>query len=203
MLAYEGDRFHPSRIANSLNNISSTWAASGHTLRTESEQRLWIHIAELEARFAFHGELPRLVVHGDFHGDNLLFDRETLVAVLDYDRASYQPRVSEVAEALIYFSSPKECQLRSLDYPGALEWAPFSSFLASYASAVQLTGRETLALPDYIRCIWMQMSLSHPLKGLLSPGDFLALDETLFLADWASENADDLVQVALERFSAS
>ena len=112
--------------------------------------------------------------------------------------------MSEVAEALIYFSAPESHKLVRLDYPGVLEPILFAAFLASYAeSAAQLTKPEVLALPDYIRCIWMQMSLRHPLSGLLGPGDYLALDETLLLVDWARDKADDLGQVAREMFSAS
>ena len=153
VLASEGDRYGPSHIATSLNGISCALGAHGRSLPRAIGQHVSDHVADLRTRFASHGELPRLMAHGDYQGDNYLLKQDTLLGVVDYDKASHQKRRAEVAEALIYFSSHQERLLQRLAYPGGREWTPFSSFLASYATAAQLTDRESLALPDYIRCI--------------------------------------------------
>jgi Ser/Thr protein kinase RdoA (MazF antagonist) len=192
----EGDRYGPRALDSSLHDLSAFWEAHGHSLTGNVQQRLSDHLADLRSRFASHRELPRLVIHGDYHGDNLLCRGASVVGVLDYDKASWQPRVAEIAEAAIYFSSPKQGSLKRLAYPGPLQWAPLAAFIAAYATENPICTSEAVALPDYIRCIWMQMSICHPLLGLLAPGDHTAIEEILILADWAKENSTPITDLA-------
>jgi homoserine kinase type II len=155
----------------------------------------------LAARFARHGTLPRLVIHGDYHAGNLLFRDDQIVGVVDYDSANWQPRVVEVAEALIYFASPRPGQLKHLVYPGFLEWKPFTRFLQGYARLVTLDENEIRALPDYIYCIWFGVSLRCTAQRLLGEGPrppeaLAVLQEILALADWASASAGNMVEIA-------
>ncbi len=156
---------------------------------------------DLAARFARHGTLPRLVIHGDYYAGNLLFRDDQIVGVVDYDHASWQPRVVELAEALIYFASPRPGQLKHLVYPGFLEWKPFTRFLQGYARLVTLDEDEVRALPDYIYCIWFGVSLRCTAQRLLEEGPrppeaLAALQEILALADWASASAGNMVEIA-------
>lgn len=156
---------------------------------------------DLAARFAHHGTLPHLVIHGDYYADNLLFRDDQIVGVVDYDNASWQPRVAELAEALIYFASRRPGQLKHLVYPGFLEWKPFTRFLQGYARLVSLDEDEVRALPDYIYCIWFGVSLRCTAQRLLEEGSrppepLGALQEILALADWASASAGNMVEIA-------
>jgi homoserine kinase type II len=156
---------------------------------------------DLAGRFARHGTLPRLVIHGDYYAGNLLFQDDEIVGVVDYDNANWQPRVVEVAEALIYFASPQPGHLKHLVYPGFLDWKPFARFLQGYARLVTLDGDEVRALPDYIYCIWFGVSLRCTAQRLLEerprpPEALAALQEVLALADWASASADNMVEIA-------
>jgi homoserine kinase type II len=155
----------------------------------------------LAARFARHGTLPRLVIHGDYHAGNLLFRDDQIVGVVDYDSANWQPRVVEVAEALIYFASPRPGHLTHLVYPGFLEWKPFTRFLQGYARLVTLNENEVRTLPNYIYCIWFVVSLRYTARRLLEKGPpapeaLSALQEILALADWASASAGNIVEIA-------
>jgi homoserine kinase type II len=157
-------------------------------------RRLQDHAADLAARFREHGPLPFLVIHGDYYADNLLFEGDRVVGVVDYDKARWQPRVVELAEALIYFASPRPGYLRHLVYPGVLEWEALGQFARIYAEVIELERAETRALPDYVRCIWLSVSIQR----LLERGSRLseasdAAGELLELADWAADNAAEMV----------
>jgi homoserine kinase type II len=164
-------------------------------------QQLRSRAHDLTARFARHGKLPGLVIHGDYYAGNLLFRDDQILGVVDYDNASWQPRVVEVAEALIYFASPWPGQFKHLVYPGFLEWKPFTRFLQGYARLVTLDENEMRALPDYISCIWFGVSLRCTAQWLLEKGPrppeaLAALQEVLALADWASASAGNMVEIA-------
>jgi Ser/Thr protein kinase RdoA (MazF antagonist) len=148
------------------------------------------HAAVLAARFDSHGGLPGLIIHGDYYADNLLLADDCVVGVVDYDKACWQPRVVDLAEALIYFGSTRPGPLRHVVYPGFLEWAPFERFAQGYCEVITLSAEETEALPDYVACIWVQVSLQRLLERRARPtGARDALQEVLALADWADAHA--------------
>ena len=76
-----------------------------------------------------------------------------IIDVVDYDKARWQPRVVEVAEALICFASPRLGHMKRLVYPGFLNWESLACFLHHYGRAMTLEENEVRALPDYVRCI--------------------------------------------------
>jgi Ser/Thr protein kinase RdoA (MazF antagonist) len=87
-----------------------------------------------------------------------------------------------------------------LVYPGTLQWEPFTRFLHHYARVAALEAREARALPDYIRCIWLSISLQR-LWGKtkqVCPTEVLeAVREVLALGDWARDNAERMTEVGL------
>jgi hypothetical protein len=86
--------------------------------------------------------------------------------------------------------------LKHLVYPGTLEWVRLVRFWRNYARVVSLDNTEARALPDYVRCIWLQISLARLLeKGPRPPAANEALQEVLVLADWARAKAQPLVEV--------
>jgi Ser/Thr protein kinase RdoA (MazF antagonist) len=159
--------------------------------------RLAVHAEDLAAHFGTHGPLPALVIHGDYYAGNLLFDRDRIVGVVDYDKARYLPRVVELAEALIYFASPRPGHLQGLVYPGFLGWEPFARFWQSYASVAMPGEDEIAALPDLIRCIWLQISLQRLVEKGGRPAEAATLLRgVLALGDWAKDNAARMVATA-------
>ncbi len=164
---------------------------------SDAARRLQAEVHDLADHFGRHPTPPRLVIHGDYYADNLIFSGDRIVGVVDYDRARLEPRVAELAEALIYFASPQTSHLKHLVYPGFLEWEPFHRFLQSYGEVVPLRGEEARALPDYVGAIWLSWSLRRLLEGGLQPGCAAeALQEVCLLVDWARANAGQMVEAA-------
>jgi len=192
----------PANARTALGRLREAWQIDRDPGLLETANEIEAQIEALAARFAEHTMLPRRIIHGDYHGGNLLFQGDRIVGVVDYDKINWQPRIAEVAEALIYFSSPRPGHLRYLVYPGFLERRPFARFLQSYARASRLDEDEIQALPDYVWCIWLSMSLyrlwqRQPQRPPGRPsGAAEALEEVLALGAWASAHRRQITTVA-------
>lgn len=197
-LCDQQELYHPLSTDSIFDNLLEAWLFDQTAKEADAVRRIREQVASLTARFASHGKLPRQVIHGDYHAGNMLFDDDRIVAVVDYDKTNWQPRIAEVAEALIYFSSPRADRLKHLVYTGFLEEEPFARFLENYASAAILDRAEVKALPDYIGCIWLSMSLQRLLERHRErPSEAeSALREVLALGTWASANAQSIRKAA-------
>jgi homoserine kinase type II len=195
-----GELYSPTILRTNLTDLAEAWRLDRGPQSVQAVRQLEAHAAELAAGFVQHGALPHLVIHGDYYPGNLLFDGDCIVGVVDYDKARWQPRVAELAEALIYFASPRPGHLKHLVYPGTLQWEPFTRFLHHYAHAVVPEECEARALPDYVRCIWLSISLQRLLEKTeqVHPTEALeAVHEVLALGNWARANAQRMTEVGL------
>ncbi len=195
VLRDQGDLYGPAFVCANLANLADVWQLDKDPDLVQVTRRLAAAADDLRARFAGHGSLPNLVIHGDYYAGNLLFDGDRIVGVVDYDKIRWQPRVVELAEALIYFASPRPGHLQHLVYPGVLQWEPFARFLQYYARVVVPGEDEVRSLPDYVRCIWLQMSLQRLAEQGPPPVHALAaLQEVLVLDEWARDNAAQMIE---------
>lgn len=192
-----GDLYAPATASQALAHLVTTWRLDTNPPLSDLVKRLGAEVRDLAARFAHHGALPRLVIHGDYYADNLIFEGDRIVGVVDYDRARWEARVAELSEALIYFASPRASQMQHIVYPGFLEWGPFSSFLESYGETCALAEDEVRAIPDFVSAIWLSWSLRRLCEGGIQPHRaFEALQEVASLLDWAHANAEQMIDAA-------
>jgi homoserine kinase type II len=192
-----GGLYSPAILHTNLANLTHAWELERDPDLMQFVRQLKVHADDLAARFAEHSTLPHLIIHGDYYAGNLLFEGDRIVGVVDYDKARWQPRAVEVAEALIYFASPRPGHFKHLVYPGFLNWEPFARFLHYYARAVTLDESEVRTLPDHIRCIWLQISLKRLLEKGPRPVEAPeALHEVLALGDWAKVNAERMIEIS-------
>jgi Ser/Thr protein kinase RdoA (MazF antagonist) len=197
-----GELYSPAILRANLTDLVDAWELARDPELAQIARQLEAHTDDLAARFAAHGALPHLVIHGDYYADNLLFEHgcnsARIVGVVDYDKARWQSRVGELAEALIYFASPRPGHLKHLVYPGFLEWGPFERFLGHYATVTKPDESEIHALPDYIRCILLQVSLQRlGEKGARPIEAPEALCEVLALGEWAKANAEQMCRKSM------
>jgi Ser/Thr protein kinase RdoA (MazF antagonist) len=197
-LAQQGPLYSPQNARAALTRLCEAWQVGVDPDLGPLALELEAQADGLAERFGAHGVLPHLVIHGDYYAGNLLLGGDRVIGVVDYDKASWQPRVAELAEALIYFASPRPGHLRHLVYPGFLEWESFSRFLQGYARLITLKDAETEALPDYIACIWFSISLHRLLENhpYCPPEAGEVLREVLELGNWARAHAGKVVGVA-------
>jgi homoserine kinase type II len=201
-----GDLYCPAILNVNLTSLTEVWELDQDPTLAWIVRRLESHAADLMARFARHAELPQLVIHGDYHAGNLLFEEDRIVGLVDYDKARWQPRVVELAEVLIYFASPWPGHLKHLVYSGFLEWDKFMRFLRHYACAEEtcLKANELCALPNYIRCIWLSVSLERMLEKGSRPAEAPeALRELLALVDWSAANTRRMIGTSCKAIGAT
>lgn len=196
-LCHVNELYTPATARTLLARLTQTWHLAQDPTGAEISQQVKSHIADLTARLADHRILPRLVIHGDYYADNLIFEDDRIVGVVDYDKACWQPRVVELAEALVYFASPRPGYMKHIVYPGVLNWDPFMCFVQSYAETAALGAGEMDALPHYVRSIWISAALRRLVE---SDGrrhhTCEALLEVLELAEWATDNAEQMIDIA-------
>ena len=215
-----GALYSPSIVDHNLTSLTDLWKLERNPALTPVLQQLGAHAADLAVHFSEHHKLPCLVIHGDYHGGNLLFQGDRIVGVVDYDKACWQPRVVELAEALIYFAAICPGHLKHLVYTGFLDWDKFKTFLRHYSlgnrtyvrgsipptwipAAVQndvspedipLNNTEVCALPDYIRCIWLTVSLKRFMEKDSCPAAASEiLGELIDLSNWSAENRQRMI----------
>ncbi len=198
ILCHLGQLYTPRTVRETLNRLTKAWQVDLDPALAGLVRNLEARAEKLATSFSRHGALSHLVIHGDYYADNLIFRGDTVVGVVDYDKARWERRVAELAEALIYFSAPRPGHMRHIVYPGFLQWAPFHRFLEAYNYTRTLEKEEAQALPDYIGAVWLFWSLRRLLEGGPRPDHAPeALQEAIALIDWAEGNAGQMAQAAV------
>jgi len=187
--------YTPRQIRENLSHLVRTWQATNDAESADLVACIGAQVEELAARFAEHGRLRALVIHGDYYADNLLFSGDRIVGVVDYDKSRWQARVVELAEALIYFGSPRPGDLKHLVYRGYPKWELLTPFLLAYCHNTPLVDAEAEAVPDYMQCIWLQMSLWRLRDRAKRQAEARgALCEVLALACWARDHREAMTE---------
>jgi homoserine kinase type II len=75
--------------------------------------------------------LPEQAVHGDYGGDNLLFQGDEVVGILDFDFLAVRERIYDVAYALYWYFSRLESECE----PADLSWKKAAHLVAHYNNA--------------------------------------------------------------------
>jgi homoserine kinase type II len=193
-----GTLYSPTILRTTLTDLSEAWGLDRNPDLAKIAGQLEAHALDLAARLAGFSTLPHLVIHGDYYGGNLLFDGNRIVGVVDYDKARWQPRVVELAEALIYFTTERPGHLKHIVYSGTLDLGVVRQFLAAYTDMVSLSKPEIYSLPHWIRTIWLCASLDPPLEPPMSfEAAPQAAPEVLALANWAQAHTSDIVEIGL------
>ncbi|MBE3143783.1 MAG: phosphotransferase, partial [Planctomycetes bacterium] len=87
------------------------------------------------------------VVHGDWHPGNMLFDKDKLVAVLDFDSVKIAPPITDLANAMLQFSLVGY-HPNPADWPDYLDQAKLVQVLEGYREVVDLDKNKIDSLLD-------------------------------------------------------
>lgn len=87
-----------------------------------------------------YGALPNALLHGDYHGRNLIFEGSTVAALIDFDMVERGPFVLDIARALPAFGRP-----RRGSYEIRVEVA--RRFVEAYSAIRPLGDDERAAIP--------------------------------------------------------
>jgi Ser/Thr protein kinase RdoA (MazF antagonist) len=87
------------------------------------------------------------VVHGDWHPGNMLFDKDKLVAVLDFDSVKIAPPITDLANAMLQFSMVGY-HPNPADWPDYLDQAKLVQVLEGYREVIDLDKHKLDSLLD-------------------------------------------------------
>jgi Ser/Thr protein kinase RdoA (MazF antagonist) len=104
--------------------------------------------------------LPRTIVQADYHPANLKFRDGQVAGVFDWDWASDQPRMVDLADGLLFFCGRRDSPLAggdvwSLSEAFDIDAERVAQFGEAYLSAIQPRPEELAALPDLMRARWL------------------------------------------------
>jgi len=147
-----------------------------------------------------YSRLPHVVIHGDIHRDNFLFDNNQVVALLDYDQVAYDARVADIADAVVGFAT--DCTGSSTRmmtwgvYAGPIIEECTTRLLAAYNTVSPLTRAEISSLPRIIETLWLQGELGRVFSTPEGAPDYHSnvLEQGRWLSEWINERADLMIQ---------
>ncbi len=145
-----------------------------------------------------YARLPQCVIHGDIHRDNLLFEGDRVVALIDFDQATWDSRIADLADALVGFASARvpSSQMSSWGvFTGPLDVDLSTRLITAYARVMPLTPIELDALPTMIETLWMQAELGRVLSTPEGAPDYheSVLNQGKELSAWMGDHKAQLL----------
>ena len=152
---------------------------------------------ELDAKGAhITATLPRQIIHSDYIRPNLLVEGSRITAVLDWEFATPDMRMMDVAVLLDDWT--RRFRTENPD------WTIFAALCRGIASTHRFEANEIEALPDLLRLqlmAWLFRFLGRNLAGLDTPEMYLLYVRGLFeLDDWLQQYGAELVRLAHDWF---
>ncbi|QOJ17023.1 MAG: phosphotransferase [Phycisphaeraceae bacterium] len=147
---------------------------------------------------------PRVINHGDWHPGNLLFHPDRRVAaVIDFDSARLEPRMTDVANGALQFSMRIGQNTEDpTTWPEALSAERIRAFVRGYdqGAATPLTDAEHQSLPWLI----IEALIAESVVPIAATGSFARIPGAPFLAmierkvRWLTPRAERLVTFVRE-----
>lgn len=144
-----------------------------------------------------YAKLPHVVIHGDVHRDNFLFVNDEVVALLDYDQATWDARICDLADALVGFATA-HVDTKTITwgvYKGPLDIEQATQIVAAYHAITPLTAQEIAVLPLMVEMIWLQGELGRVVSTPEGAPDYHlnVLEQGRKLSKWMEEHTELLI----------
>lgn len=167
------------------------------------EDLLWYDLRAAKLRSILpddvYNNLPHVVVHGDIHRDNFLFENDQAIALLDYDQATWDARITDLADAIVGFTT--DCAVQRFPmtwgvFKGPIEEDCATQLIEAYHACNPLTPSEIAALPMLIELSWLQGELGRVFSTPEGAPEYHqdVLGQGRWLSNWMSEHSDALVE---------
>ena len=139
---------------------------------------------------------PMQITHCDWHPGNMLFRKAQIAAVIDYDSARLQQRITDVANGALQFSILGGGDDAS-QWPDYIDVARFKRFLGGYDSVNVLSKAELRTLP------WLMIEalIAESVIPIAATGSFARMEGLGFLlmierkVRWLQKHAEKLAGV--------
>ena len=146
---------------------------------------------------------PKVVIHGDWHPGNLLFDdKHKVIAVIDFDSARLEPRVADLANGALQFSMQIGDAEHPETWPDGLAVERLRAFTKGYEQGTKqpLSDQEYDALPWLI----VEALIAESVVPIATTGSFARIPGRPFLSmierkvRWLQPRAKKLVDFLKE-----
>ncbi len=133
------------------------------------------------------------VIHGDWHPGNMLFSKNKLAAVLDFDSVRIAPPLTDLANAMLQFSIVAN-RPNPNDWPDYLDQDKLLQLLNGYRGVVNLDKKKLDSLVD----LMVETMIAEAVLPIVATGFFGHLSGTDFLqmilrkANWLNKNRREL-----------
>jgi len=148
--------------------------------------------AEAVDATGFAGWEPR-ILHADWHPGNLMFRRNEVVAVIDYDSVRRSQRIIDVANGVLQFSMRGEGD--PVDWPPELDQKRLAAFLSGYHQREPLA-EEELACQPHLMVEALITECVPPITrtgGVGRWAGFRVLQMVRRKTAWLLEHSDELI----------
>lgn len=110
---------------------------------------------------------PCQIIHGDWHPGNMLFDKDKVIAVLDFDSVKVAPVVCDLANGILHFSIVGG-RPNPADWPDYLNLEKFKLFLEGYRKENILADNMLAALPE----LMIETMIAEAVMPIAATGSF-------------------------------
>lgn len=141
--------------------------------------------------------LPRVLIHGDMHPDNVRFAGDRVVALLDFDQVERDARIVDLADALVGFTTkalPSESASWGV-FRGPLDIPQATNLVCSYGRTAPLLPNEIAALPVLIEVLWLRGELGRVISTPEGAPDYHAavLAQGRRFSEWMQQHTPMLI----------
>ena len=139
---------------------------------------------------------PERIIHSDWHPGNLLFRKNKVLAVVDYDAVRYARRMIDIANAALQFSIIAGGDPAS--WPEHMDEERYRAFLAGYESLLPLSGDDRRCIPP----LMVEALIAECVPPITRTGSvgrwagFRVLQMVRRKLNWLESNADRLTDAA-------
>ncbi len=145
-----------------------------------------------------YAKLPKVIIHGDVHRDNFLFNNGNIAAVLDFDQVSLQSPMADLADALVAFASEPKATNRINTwgvFTGPLHIPTAQQLLVAYHTVRPLTAPDLEVLVQTLEVIWLHGELARVVSTPEAAPDYheAVLLQGQQLLEWLDTHRDALL----------
>ncbi|NLC68537.1 MAG: phosphotransferase [Clostridiaceae bacterium] len=149
-----------------------------------------------------YDSLPKLIIHGDYHPANVKYKNGKICGLFDFDWVSRQPRIRDIVDGIIYFSSKRDENIKgdnifSLTSGYIMDLRRIKIFFDAYNKSVNLTlsPQEINCIP-YLICARLIHSRVQALPKIPEKKAVKMLTYGMEeILNWVNNNKDEIIRI--------
>jgi Ser/Thr protein kinase RdoA (MazF antagonist) len=189
--------FHDSStVRRHLKTLGSDRSNSNKTLRATAETLTTLYNeSSASVNECGFDSWVQQVVHGDWHPGNMLFNKDKLAAVLDFDSVRIAPPLTDLANGMLQFSIIGG-RPNPADWPDYFDQDKLLQFLSGYREVIKLNNEKLDALID----LMIETMIAEAVLPIVATGFFGHLSGEGFLkmilrkSNWLNKNHNKLAK---------